>query len=114
MAVFGWNNPLSTFGGNNYGGVAQAVMQNCFMPIEVRDETEAQSYPVAANTTVMLICYPANRFWMKSTNANGTVVSFRTFNFAEEVKEEPKYITKSDLEAFKKELLESIKGGNAE
>lgn len=107
----GWN------GVNPFGNIGlpqmqpQMVMQNCFMPIEVRDEQEAQTYPVAANTTVMLICYAANKFWIKSTNASGTVVSFRTFGFAEEKKEEPQYITRTDFEAFKKELLESIQGG---
>jgi len=88
----------------------QAVMQNTFMPIEVRDEQEAKSYPVAVNTTVMLICYPANKFYIKSTNASGTVVSFRTFDFTEEKKEEPKYITMADFEAFKKELFDSLGG----
>ena len=96
-------------GFNNYGQ-QQGVMQNCYMPIEVRDEAEAKTYPVAVNTTVMLICYSANKFWIKSTNANGTVVAFRTFDFTEEKVEEPQYITRNDLESFKKELLESLGG----
>lgn len=102
---------------NPYQGNMQNVyqmqnqpMQNTFMPIEVQSEQEAQGYPVSANTTVMLICYSAKKFWIKSTNASGTVVSFRTFDFTEEVKEEPQYITKSDFEAFKKELFDSLGG----
>ena len=99
------------YGGNynNYMQV-QNVMQNAYMPIEVQNEQEAQGYPVSANTTVMLICHSAKKFWIKSTNASGTVVAFRTFDFTEEVKEEPQYITKSDFEAFKKELFESLGG----
>lgn len=88
----------------------QNVMQNTFMPIEVRDEAEAKTYPVAANTTVALICFPANKFWIKSTNASGTVVAFRTFDFTEKKEEAPQYITKADFEAFKKELFDSLGG----
>ena len=88
----------------------QNVMQNCYMPIEVRDEAEAKTYPVAANTTVALICSPANKFWIKSTNASGTVVAFRTFDFTEKKEETPQYITKADFEAFKKELFDSLGG----
>ena len=90
--------------------MTQAIMQNCYMPIEVRDEAEAKTYPVAANTTVALICFPANKFWIKSTNASGTVVAFRTFDFTEKKEEAPQYITKADFEAFKKELFDSLGG----
>ena len=114
----GWNG-VNPFVGNYYGNLtlpqqAQSVMQNCFMPIQVRDEAEAKSYPVAANTTVSMISASLDCLWIKSTNASGTVVAFRTFKLSEVVEEKPQYITKSDFDAFKKELLESIKGGNAE
>lgn len=114
----GWNG-VNPFGNNYYGSIAvpqqaQPVMQNCFMPIQVRDQTEAENYPMAANTTISMTDVPMSHLWVKSTNANGTVVSFRTFNVSEIVEEKPQYVTKSDFDAFKKELLESIKGGNTE
>lgn len=105
-----WNNPYQVNVPQNFNYQQQTVMQNAFMPIEVRDEAEAKTYPVAANTTVALICFPANKFWIKSTNASGTVVSFRTFDFTEKKEEVPQYITKADFEAFKKELFDSLGG----
>lgn len=88
----------------------QTVMQNTFMPIQVRDREEARTYPVAANTTVSLISANFDCLWIKSTNASGTVVSFREFTLAEVVEEKPQYITKADFEAFKKELFDSLGG----
>ena len=88
----------------------QAVMQNTYMPIQVRDEQEAKSYPMAANTTISMVDATLTHLWVKSTNASGTVVAFRTFNLSEVVEEKPQYITKSDFEAFKKELFDSLGG----
>ena len=89
---------------------AQPVMQNTFMPIVVRDKSEAESYPMAANTTISMRDESVTHMWIKSTNASGTVVAFRTFNVSEVVEEKPQYITKADLEAFKKELFDSLGG----
>ena len=88
----------------------QNVMQNTFMPIQVRDEAEAKSYPMAANTTISMVDATMTHLWIKSTNASGTVVAFRTFNLSEVVEEKPQYITKADFEAFKKELFDSLGG----
>lgn len=88
----------------------QNVMQNTFMPIQVKDEAEAKSYPMAANTTISMVDTTMTHFWVKSTNASGTVVAFRTFNLSEVVEEKPQYITKADFEAFKKELFDSLGG----
>ena len=116
---FGGYNPNNFVGG--FGNMPQqpqamqTVMQNCYMPIEVRDEAEARSYPVAANTTVMLMCRAEKKFWIKSTNASGTVVAFRPHRYEEEIQEQPQYITKADLDSkfdeFEKRLLETL-GGN--
>lgn len=89
---------------------AQPVMQNTFMPIVVRDKSEAESYPMAANTTISMRDESFAHMWIKSTNASGTVVAFRTFNVSEVVEEKPQYITKADFEAFKKELFDSLGG----
>ena len=92
---------------------AQPVMQNTFMPIVVRDKSEAESYPMAANTTISMRDESFTHMWIKSTNASGTVVAFRTFNVSEVVEEKPQYITMADFEAFKKELFDSL-GGNVQ
>ena len=112
MAGFGWNSPLNNFNGTNFNVPQQVqnVMQNCYMPIQVRDREEAKTYPMAANTTISMISATMDCLWIKTTNASGTVVSFREFTLAEVVEEKPQYITKSDFEAFKKELFDSLGG----
>lgn len=109
-----WNNgyqmnvPTQNF--MNYQPQTQNVMQNTFMPIVVRDKSEAESYPMAANTTISMRDESFTHMWIKSTNASGTVVAFRTFNVSEVVEEKPQYITMADFEAFKKELFDSLGG----
>jgi len=113
MAGFGWNNnPLTNFNNNNFNvpQQVQSVMQNCYMPIQVHDREEAKTYPMAANTTISMISNSMECLWIKTTNASGTVVSFREFTLAEVVEEKPQYITKADFDAFKKELFESLGG----
>ena len=114
MAGFGWNSPLNNFNNGLYGNVqqpmTQSVMQSTYMPIQVRDEGEAKSYPMAANTTISMVDASMTHLWIKSTNASGTVVAFRTFDLTEKVEEKPQYITKADFEAFKKELFDSLGG----
>lgn len=106
-----WNNGFSPGGYQIQQPMAtQNVVQNCFMPIQVRDREDAKTYPMAANTTVSLISATMDFLWIKTTNASGTVVSFREFKLTEVVEEKPQYITKADLEAFKKELFDSLGG----
>ena len=108
MAGFGWNSPL--YCSNVQQPMTQSVMQSTYMPIQVRDEAEAKSYPMAANTTISMVDATMTHLWIKSTNASGTVVAFRTFDLTEKVEEKPQYITKADFEAFKKELFDSLGG----
>lgn len=121
MGNFDAYNPNFNYGGNSVQNIgmprpmqAQPIMQNCYMPIQVRDEADAKSYPVAANTTVSLMSASADFLWIKSTNASGTVVSFRTFKLSEVVEAKPEYVTKADFdakfEAFEKRLFESLGG----
>ena len=88
----------------------QNVMQNTFMPIQVRDEAEAKSYPMAANTTISMVDNTMTHLFIKGTNASGTVVLFDTYNLSKVVEKKPEYLTKDDFEAFKKELFESLGG----
>ena len=103
--AWGNYNPMSGF-----PAMQQNVVQNYYMPIVVHDREEAKSYPMAANTTVSMTTPEFGSLWIKTTNASGIVVSFREFTLAEVVEEKPQYITKSDFEAFKKELFESLGG----
>lgn len=88
----------------------QNVMQNTFMPIQVRDKEEAKSYPMAANTTISMVDATMTHLFIKGTNASGTVVLFDTYNLSKVVEKKPEYLTKDDFEAFKKELFDSLGG----
>lgn len=113
-----WNNgyqmnvPTQNF--MNYQQQTQSVMQNTFMPIQVRDKTEAESYPMAANTTISMVDATMTHLWVKSTNASGTVVLFDTYNLSKVVEAKPEYVTKADFdakfEAFEKRLFDSLGG----
>ena len=54
------------------------------MTIFIGSEEEANSYPVAAGTTVLLICFQLNKFWLKSTSTSGVPEQPRKFSFDEE------------------------------
>ena len=56
------------------------------MTVFVNKEEEIADYPVAAGTTVQLICFPANKFWLKSTSTNGVPEALREFEFKETTK----------------------------
>ena len=88
----------------------QNVMQNTFMPIQVRDKEEAKAYPMAANTTISMVDNTMTHLFIKGTNASGTVVLFDTYNLSKVVEKKPEYLTKDDFEAFKKELFDSLGG----
>ena len=61
-----------------------------FMTIPVQGEAGANLYPVASGNTVMLIDFDLNKFWIKS-NVNGVPQRLRTFQFKEEINEQPQY-----------------------
>lgn len=53
------------------------------MTIFVGSDEEANSYPVAAGTTVLLLCFPHKKFWLKSTSTSGVPEALREFSFDE-------------------------------
>lgn len=53
------------------------------MTIFIGSEEEANSYPVAAGTTVLLLCFQKNKFWLKSTSTSGVPEALREFSFDE-------------------------------
>lgn len=67
--------------------MAQPQTQNNsgnIMTIFIGSEEEANSYPVAAGTTVLLLCFQLNKFWLKSTSTSGVPEQLRKFSFDEE------------------------------
>ena len=53
------------------------------MTIFIGSEEEANSYPVAAGTTVLLLCFQQKKFWLKSTSTSGVPEQLREFTFDE-------------------------------
>ena len=99
-------------GGYNYG--IQPQVSNTIMCVIVQSEDEVNRYLVAANSTVMLLCFNTGRFYLKGTDANGIQLPLRVFQFSENTparKEEaqPEYATKADLEQIK-ELIKTLGG----
>lgn len=66
--------------------MAQPQAQNSsgnIMTIFIGSEEEANSYPVAAGTTVLLLCFQLKKFWLKSTSTSGVPEQLREFSFDE-------------------------------
>ena len=53
--------------------------------VAVSSEEEVNNYPVAAGTTVLLISFNLNKFWLKKTGTNGVPEPLRVFPFKEEM-----------------------------
>lgn len=84
----------TTMGGANFSPysyqtavpMAQPQAQNNsgnIMTIFIGSEEEANSYPVAAGTTVLLLCFQQKKFWLKSTSTSGVPEQLREFTFDE-------------------------------
>lgn len=53
------------------------------MTIFVKSDEDANNYPVAAGTTVLLISFNLKKFWLKSTSNSGVPEQLREFSFEE-------------------------------
>lgn len=80
----------------------------------VQGETGAKAYPVAPNTTVLLMDSEGDRFFLKSSDASGVPLPLRIFDY-KEIKAEahraeiPEYATKKDLDELRKRIDELVK-----
>lgn len=76
----------------------------------VNDKKSAETYQMAANSSVILMDANLPRFYMKQTDASG-VATIRAYDFKEAADEKPpEYVTKAEFEKFKANL----KGGRNE
>jgi len=99
---------------------AQTMQTNTNSIIWVQGETGAKSYPVAPNTTILLMDSESKKFYIKSADNSGMPLPLRTFDYTEIVKISPtndfqektdkgvEYIKKEDLAAIN-ERIDSIK-----
>lgn len=77
---------------------------------------EAKRFRVFPGQTVYLLDQEQPMIYMKSANQEGGA-SLRAFSLSEidpSSITDPRYISRSDFEAFKKEMMEAIKGGKGD
>ena len=81
---------------------------NSVMTVFVNGRSGAESYPVAAGYTVMLIDFNAKQFWIKGTDVNGVPQRMREFNFDEvvsqPVNQNPDMVTRSEFNSLSEKL----------
>ena len=70
----------------------------------VNDRKSAESYPMAANSSVILMDSNLPRFYLKQTDASG-MATVKSYDFTETEEEKPvEYVTKAEFESFKKNM----------
>ncbi len=91
----------------------QPTSSGSFMTVIVNGEAGANTYPVAAGNTVLLIDFNTSQFWLKSTDMNSVPQPLRTFKFNEVMQATPaapdtsEFVTKSELADIRK-MLEDL------
>ena len=63
----------------------QQASNGSIMTVQVNSEEDVNMYPLAAGTTVLLISFEKQKFWIKSRGTDGVPLPVRTFPFKEEV-----------------------------
>ena len=70
----------------------------------VNDRKSAESYPMNANSSVILMDSNLPRFYLKQTDASG-IATVKSYDFTETEEEKPvEYVTKAEFESFKKNM----------
>ena len=87
------------------------------MTIFVSSDEEANSYPVAAGTTVLLLCFPHKKFWLKSTSTSGVPEALREFSFDEKTPApvQTGSVTREEFDSLSKKidkLISDLGGGS--
>ena len=70
----------------------------------VNGKQGAESYQMAANSSVVLMDSNLPKFYMKQTDASG-IATIRSYDFTESEEDRPvEYVTKKEFESFKEKL----------
>ena len=70
----------------------------------VNDRKSAESYPMTANSSVILMDSNLPRFYLKQTDAS-CMATVKSFDFKETEEEKPtEYVTKAEFESFKEKM----------
>lgn len=81
------------------------------MTIFVNSDEEANSYPVAAGTTVLLLGFNCKKFWLKSTSTSGVPETLREFSFQEKTAIQPAQggVTREEFDTLSQKIDKLIK-----
>ena len=99
------NSPFSNYQNVPYSVSGNSSQNNGILVVPIQSNDSVATYPVAAGTTVMLMNYPAKKFWMKSTGQDGLTQTITEHNF-EVVADEKNgdFVSKKEFEEVKKQL----------
>ena len=92
-----------------YPNLQAPLLQQPILPQQqtiqyVNDRSSAETYQMAANSSVILMDANLPRFYMKMTDASG-MATVKSYDFKETEQEKPKeYVTKEEFETFKSTL----------
>lgn len=84
----------------------------------VQGEAAAKAYPVANGQSVLLMDSEESVMYIKSTDTSGMPMPLRIFDYSERkqnktapvASKEPDFVSRSEFDAFKTEITESING----
>jgi hypothetical protein len=92
-----------------YPPIQTPILQQQLMPSQqtiqyVNDRASAETYQMAANSSVILMDANLPRFYMKMTDASGQS-TIKSYDFKETEAVKPtEYVTKAEFESFKKKI----------
>lgn len=124
MAAYNYQNsyfPQATGGGAQFSPyVMQPAIQQLqqqpqqtgsILMIQIQSDEEVNTYPVAAGTTVMLINFSTEKFWLKSTSTSGVPEPIRKFSFKEEVTHSPQTnaVTREEFNSLSEKIDKLLK-----
>lgn len=61
---------------------------------------DADRYPVAANTTVVLMNFSTYKFWVKSAGSNGLIQTFDEYDFKKVVYKDPNVVSREEFDSL--------------
>lgn len=89
----------------------QPQQAGSILMIQIQSDEEVNTYPVAAGTTIMLINFSTEKFWLKSTSTSGVPEPIRKFSFKEEVTQAPQTntVTREEFNTLSEKIDKLLK-----
>ena len=102
----------------NYQPVSQPVQNNNSSILWVQGESSAKSYPVAPNSSVLLMDSEDSVMYIKSTDQSGMPLPLRIFDYTERKPNgttkvdapASDFVSRQEFDAFREDITKTIKG----